>query len=182
MSPRRKIDAPTPVPEASQEGGRRWIVPAAMASAVAVVAAALVASVMLFRSHSDYHRAQVSDVSVLTYVRQFMTQYTSPDPFNANGYADSIQAQATGEFAELFEARKTQTLVQVAMAQPTAGTVTEAGVEGWNDDGSANVIVVTTISTMSPDGTTPVESGVRWLVTVDKEGDQWKISRLREVL
>ena len=38
-------------------------------------------------------------------------------------------------------------LVQVARAEPTTGTVVEAGVQRWNDDGSADVLVATKIST-----------------------------------
>ena len=40
-------------------------------------------------------------------------------------------------------------LVQVARAEPTHGTVVEAGVQRWNDNGSADVLVATKISTQS---------------------------------
>lgn len=187
MSPRRKLEPSTPeVDDVFDDDGdgpsRRWVLPVVVGAAAAVIVAALVGSVLLVREHNVYYRNEIQNVSVLSYVRQFMTQYTSPDPFNANGYTDAIQSQATGEFAEQYEAKKTETLVQIAMAQPTSGTVTEAGVENWNDDGSANVIVLTTISTTSADGKTPIESGIRWFVTAVREGDQWRISKLQEAL
>ena len=43
-------------------------------------------------------------------------------------------------------------LIQVARAEPTQGTVLEAGVQRWNDDGSADVLVATKISNKTPDG------------------------------
>ncbi len=66
-------------------------------------------------------------------------------------------------------------LIQVARAEPTQGTVLEAGVQRWNDDGSADVLVATKISTKRRTER-PVESGNRWVVTAMKEGQQWKIS------
>lgn len=189
MSPRRKYEPEKPAAtrnnqavEIDDEPSRKWLLPLVVGSSAVVIVAALVAGVFLVREHRDFYRNDIENASVLSYVRQFMTQYTSPDPFNANGYTDAIQSQATGEFAQEYEARKTETLVQIAMAQPTSGTVVEAGVEKWNSDGSADVIVVTTISTTSADGKTPIESGIRWLVTAVVEGEQWKISRLREAL
>ena len=74
-----------------------------------------------------------------------------------------------------------QILVQVARAEPTQGTVVEAGVQKWYDDGSADVLVATKISNKTPDGQT-VESGNRWVVTAKKEGQLWKISNLIQVI
>ncbi|MGK2881728.1 MAG: mammalian cell entry protein [Mycobacterium sp.] len=186
MSPRRKLEPlrvaeDEPVVE-SEPGTRRWGLPAAIGAAVVLVVAALVASVFLLQAHSDNYRQDRDGASLLAYVRHFMTQFTSPDPFNANGYADAIQAQATGDFATKFQERKIQLLVEVAISQPAAGTVSEAGVERWNADGSADLLVLTTISTTSPDGTQPVERWNRWSITAAREGDQWKISRLEEAL
>src|SRR3712207_7306215 len=43
-------------------------------------------------------------------------------------------------------------LIQVARAEPTKGTVLEAGLQRWNDNGSVDVLVATKISSKSPDG------------------------------
>jgi Mce-associated membrane protein len=56
-----------------------------------------------------------------------------------------------------------------------------AGVQRWNDDGSADVLVATKVSTKMPDGKT-IESGNRWVVTAKKEGPLWKISNLIQVI
>lgn len=187
MSPRRKLEPSQPESapvekEHVEPVPGRWILPVAVAASAVILVAALAAGVVLVREHTVNYRNEIQNASVLAYVRQFMTQFTSPDPFNANTYAESIQAQATGEFAEQYQANMTETLVQIAMSEPRAGTVTEAGVENWNQDGSVNVIVATTISTVAADGSAPEEHGLRWFVTAVREGDQWKISKLQEAL
>jgi Mce-associated membrane protein len=73
-------------------------------------------------------------------------------------------------------------LVQVARAEPTTGTVLDAGVQRWNDNGSADVLVAVKVGTSTPDGKSTVESGSRWVVTTIEEGQQWKISNLIQVI
>ena len=73
-------------------------------------------------------------------------------------------------------------LVQVARAEPTKGTVVDAGIEKWHDDGSVSVLVATKISTTVGQPKKPVESGGRWVVSAVKEGQQWKISQLTQVI
>ena len=60
-------------------------------------------------------------------------------------------------------------------------TLQEIGIERWNPDGSANVIAVATMATRLPDGSI-IDSGSRWEITAVKEGDQWKVSDLIQVL
>jgi Mce-associated membrane protein len=60
--------------------------------------------------------------------------------------------------------------------------VLEAGLQRWNDDGSADVLLATKITSKSPDGKSTIESGSRWVATTIKEGQQWKISRLIQVI
>jgi Mce-associated membrane protein len=111
-----------------------------------------------------------------------MTSYTSLDPFHANDYADRVLAQGTGDFAKSFKEKMNEIVVQVARAEPTTGTVLEAGVQRWNDNGGADVLVATKISTTGPDGKSTIESGNRWVVTTIEEGQQWKISQLIQVI
>ena len=132
--------------------------------------------------HESDRRASVKDAAALGYVREFMTTYTTIDPFNANAYADRIVAQGTGDFAKMFKEKQNEILLQVARAEPTKGTVLEAGVHRWNDNGSADVLVATKITTKSPDGKSTIESGSRWVATAIKEGQQWKISQLIQVI
>ena len=183
MSPRRKIDAEEPelytTPAAKPP--RRWGLPIVATLSAILIAAAIAASALMVVSHESDHRTQVRDADVLGYVRSFMTTYTTLDPFQANYYGDRIQSQATGDFAKMFKEKINEILVRVARAEPTQGTVVEAGVQRWNDDGSADVLVATKTSNKTPDGKT-IESGDRWVVTAKKEGQLWKISQLIQVI
>ena len=152
-----------------------------IATSLVVVASIVMTSLMLW-SHESDHRAEVRDADVLGYVGQFMTEYTTLDPFHANDYADRVVAHATGEFAKEFKDKENAILVQVARAEPTKGTVVDAGIEKWHDDGSVSVLVATKISTTVGQPKKPVESGGRWVVSAVKEGQQWKISQLTQVI
>jgi Mce-associated membrane protein len=183
MSPRRKIDAKEPelYTAPPPKPPRRWGLPLMATVAGVLIAAAITASTLMLVSHETDRRTAVRDADVLGYVRSFMTTYTTLDPFQANYYGDRIQSQATGDFAKSFKERINEILVQVARVEPTLGTVVEAGVQRWKDDGSADVLVATKISSKGPDGKT-LESGSRWIVTAKKEGQLWKISELIQVI
>ncbi|HUO39035.1 MAG TPA: mammalian cell entry protein, partial [Mycobacterium sp.] len=171
------------VVEPQRKRRRRWGLPGATGVAALLMAGAITASTLMLISHETHRRQTIRDVAVLGYVRAFMTQYTTLDPFHANDYADRILAQGTGEFAKSFKQRENEIVITVARAEPTTGSVTEAGVSRWNDDGSADVLVATKIvTTGGPDGKTAIESGDRWVVSAIKEGQQWKIDRLSEVI
>jgi Mce-associated membrane protein len=183
MSPRRRLDADEqdffavlPKPP------RRWGLPVVAALATLLIAAAISGSTLMLIQHVKDHKETVKAIEARDYVREFMTQYTTLDPFHANDYADRILAQGTGDFAKMFKDKQNEIMIQVARAEPTTGTVLEAGVQRWNDNGSADVLVATKMSTKSPDGKSNVESGNRWVATAIKEGQQWKISNLIQVI
>jgi Mce-associated membrane protein len=194
MSPRRKIEPgeeflfaeQTVMPRFRMQWRRfrtlRWGLPLATTAAVLLTAAVIAACTVMLISHESHRRAAMKDVSVLTYVRSFMTGFTSPDPFHANEYVERVLAESTGGFAKEYQERANQVLVQVARAERTTGTVLDAGVERWNDDGSANVLVATEVTSQTPDGKDAADATFRWVVTAKHEGDQWKISNLVQVI
>lgn len=182
MSPRRKLDAvETELSESVESAPPRRKLATVSAVAALVSAVALAVSTWVFVHAQDGRREEVRQAAVLTFVRSFLTQYTSPDPFNANAYADRVLALGTGGFAKMYAEKLNEIVVQVARAERGVGTVPELGIESWNDDGSANVVAFTTMTTTMPDGR-KVDSSNRWAVTAIKEGDQWKVSNLIEVL
>jgi Mce-associated membrane protein len=183
MSPRRKVEADErDFFDVEPEPRRRWGLPIIAALATLLIAAAITGSALMLIQHEKDRRTSVKDAAALGYVREFMTAYTTLDPFHANDYADRILAQGTGDFAKMFKEKENEILIQVARAEPTTGIVLEAGVQRWNDNGSADVLVATKVSTKSPDGKSTIESGNRWVATTIREGQQWKISQLIQVI
>jgi Mce-associated membrane protein len=183
MSPRRKIEADEPdFFEVTPQPPRRWGFGVVATLASVLIAAVLTAGTLMLVSHRTDVRHRTEDAQVLDYVQAFMTSYTTLDPFNANAYTDRVLAQGTGDFAKMFKEKQNEILIQVAQAEPTTGTVVAAGVQRWNDNGSADVLVATKISAKSPDGKSTIESGNRWVATAIKEGQQWKISQLIQVI
>ncbi|KWX24149.1 mammalian cell entry protein [Mycolicibacterium wolinskyi] len=183
MSPRRRIEpderdyfAVEPKPPI------RWGLPIIALLSGLLIAAAVAGSTFILVRHETDRRTEIKNAAALSYVREFMTVYTTLDPFHANDYADRILTQATGDFQKMFKEKQNEIIIQVARAEPTAGTVLEAGIQRWNDNGSADVLVATKINTRSPDGKTNIESGNRWVATTILEGQQWKISQLIQVI
>ena len=183
MSPRRKVAADEPdFFEVTPDPPRRWGLPLVAALAAVLIAAALTAGSLMLVSHRTDVASRTNDAQVLGYVQAFMTAYTTLDPFNANAYTDRILAQGTGEFENMFKEKQNEILIKVAQAEPTTGSVVAAGVQRWNDNGSADVLVATKVTSKSPDGKSTIESGNRWVATAIKEGQQWKISQLIQVI
>lgn len=184
MSPRRKFQpgeqpllVAQPVPAHRPSG-----MPLVTAVAGLVMAAAVTASALMFLAHESHDRTESKDRDVLGYVTGFMAEFTSIDPYHANDYVTRVLAQATGDFARQYHEKANEILLQVARAEPATGTVLDAGVERWNDDGSAIVIVATEVTSKSPDEKQVLENTNRWTATVTQEGTQWKISNLQQVI
>jgi Mce-associated membrane protein len=183
VSPRRRLGADeSDFFDVEAKPQRRWGLPTIAVLATLLIAAGITASTLMLIGYEKDRRASVKEAAAVGYVREFMTAYTTLDPFHANEYADRILVQGTGDFAKMFKEKENEILIQVARAEPTTGTVVEAGVQRWNDNGSADVLVATKISAKSPDGKSTVESGNRWVATATKEGQQWKISQLIQVI
>lgn len=129
---------------------RRWGLALATTVAVVTMVTAISACALMLVSHESQRRIATKEAAVLTYVSSFMTQFTSVDPFHANDYVDRVLAQATGDFAKQYQDKENEVLVQVARGEPTKGTVLDAGVERWTDDGSATVLVAVDVTSKSP--------------------------------
>ncbi|WP_396922444.1 mammalian cell entry protein [Mycolicibacterium sp.] len=184
MSPRRKLppdDEPS-FPLWRPRPRRRWGLLLAETAATAMAAASIALCALVLYDHQLQRRSDILDVEALGYVRSFMTEFTSPDPFHANNYADRILAQATGDFAEYYRQHENEILVGVARSEPTTGAVLEAAVSRRNDDGSVDIMVVTTLTAKSSDGALQLQRVNRWVVTTKQEGERWKISNLNPMM
>lgn len=182
MSPRRRISAEDQTLFAAREASRMHPLLLVPASAMLATVAALAVSAVTLVNHEQHRRSALRDVEALAAVESFMTMFTSPDPFHANDYLATVLDHATGDFAQQYQEKANQILIAVARSEPTTGTVTAAGVERWNDEGSVSMLVAVENSGKSPDGKHGVRVATRWLATAQKEGDQWKISNLTQVL
>lgn len=183
MSPRRIVDPEAPeFFVAPVDPPARWGLPLVATISALLFAAALGLASFMTVAHESDRQTSIRDADALGYVRAFMTSYTTLDPFNANDYADRIRAQGTGEFVTTFNEKQNEIVLQVARAEPTTGVVLDAGVQRWNDNGSADVLVATKMTSTTPDGKQTIETGSRWVATAIKEGQQWKISRLIQVI
>ena len=183
MSPRRKFQpgeeslfVARPV-EARPRGLAR-----ASAVAAVLMAAAITVCTLMLISHERRVRDAFKEREVLNYATGFMVQFTSIDPYHANDYVSRVLAQATGDFAKQYRDKANEILFQVARAEPATGTVIGAGLERWNDDGSATVMVATEVTSKSPDEKQVFENTNRWTATVTQEGNKWKISDLVQVI
>jgi Mce-associated membrane protein len=185
VSPRRKFqpgEEPLHVGRTETPPQRRWEFPLAAAVAALLVTAAVTVCTLMLISHESNRSAAQKDRAALSYVSWFMTGFTTIDPYHANDYVDRILAQATGDFAKHFEETANETLLQIARAEPTTGTVLGAGVDRWNDDGSVSVLVATDVTSKSGDEKQVFHNTNRWTATAKQEGNQWKISNLQQVI
>lgn len=183
MSPRRKFEpgedsllVAQPIPP------KRWALPVAATIATMVMVAAITLSTLMLISHQDRDHAATREAQAVNYVKWFMVEFTSIDPYHANEYMDRVMAQATGDFAKQYADKANEILIDVARAERATGTVLEAGVERWNDDGTVTVLVATDVTSKSPDGKQVFENTNRWSATARQEGNQWKISNLQQVV
>jgi len=178
LSPRRKFEPGAERLFCPPPPRWRRALPLATALAAVLATAAITVCALVLISHQNLWRATVKDAAALSYVHSFMTEFASPDPYHANDYTDRILAQATGEFARQYRADRNEIAIQVARSEPTVGSVLDAGVARWNDDGSVDVLVVTKFTSKTSDGKVVLERENRWVVTAEQEGDRWKISGL----
>jgi Mce-associated membrane protein len=182
MSPRHKFQpGEEPLFVARPVQGRPWGLRLAGVVAALLMAAAITVCALMLVSHERGMRVASKEREVLNYVSGFMAQFTSVDPYHANDYVNRVLGQATGDFAKQYHDKANEILLQVARAEPATGTVLASGLERWNDDGSATVMVATEVTSKSPDEKQVFENTNRWTATVTQEGNQWKISNLLQV-
>jgi Mce-associated membrane protein len=172
---------PSP-PQQWWKPSRTWAVPSLATAAVLLATAAVTTSSLVLVEHRSQHELTMKQADVLDFVKAFMNGFTTLDPFHANAYFDRVMANATGDFAKQYHDKQNEILVQVAKAEPTKGNTLAVGVERWNDDGSANVMVATDVTSKSPDGKQKFDNTNRWVVTAQREGNQWKISSMQQVI
>ena len=103
MSPRRRIEAGVdPALRLPPARPRNRLLSVVVPVAALAMVAALALSAFVFAKSITAQRASIRNAAVVDFVRSFITQYTSPDPFNANAYAEKVLSLGTGNFAKLY--------------------------------------------------------------------------------
>jgi Mce-associated membrane protein len=146
------------------------------------VVAALVALVgwLGFRAYQS-HQAQAQRSEFLQAARQSALNLTTIDWQKVNTDVRRILDGATGEFHDDF-AKRSQPFVDVVKQakSTTVGTITEAGLESETAD-TAQVLVAVTVKTSNAGAPEQDPRAWRMSISVQKVGDQAKVSSVEFV-
>jgi Mce-associated membrane protein len=161
-------------------GARRPLSPPARATwfgVLVVVALAALLGWFGFRFHQS-QQAQAQQSQFLQVARQGALNLTTIDWQHADADVHRILDSATGEFYNDF-AKRSQPFVEVLTQAKatTVGTITEAGLESETAD-SAQALVTIAVRTSNAGETDPVPRAWRMRITVQKVGDQIKVSNV----
>lgn len=147
---------------------------------VAVVALAAVAGWLGVKSYHSYQTQAERELYVQV-ARQGAINLTTIDWQRADADVQRILDSATGSFYDDFSSRSQPFVDVVKQAQSTSvGTVVEAGVESATDNG-AQVLVAVSVMTSNPGAPEQQPRAWRMRITVDRVGDDAKVSNVEFV-
>ncbi|WP_084042527.1 MULTISPECIES: mammalian cell entry protein [Mycobacterium] len=143
----------------------------------AVVALASLAGWLGFRLHQS-QQVQAQRSQYLQVARQGALNLTTIDWQHADADVRRILDGATGEFYNDF-AKRSQPFIEVLQQTKatTVGTIKEAGLESQTADG-AQVLVAVAVQTSNAGEADPVPRGWRMRISVQRVGDQVKVSNV----
>jgi Mce-associated membrane protein len=150
---------------------------ATLFSLTVVVALAALAGWWGFRLHQS-QQVQAQRSQYLQVARQGALNLTTIDWQHADADVRRILDGATGEFYNDF-AKRSQPFVEVLQQAKatTVGTITEAGLESETADG-AQALVAVAVQTSNAGEADPVARAWRMRISVQKVGDQVKVSNV----
>jgi Mce-associated membrane protein len=149
------------------------------ALAVAVALAALVGW-LGFRAYQS-EQVQTQRSQLLQVAKQGALNLTTIDWQKAESDVQRILDGAAGQFHDDF-AKRAQPFIEVVKQakSTTVGTITDAGLESQTAD-SAQVLVAVTVTTANAGAPQPDPHGWRMRISVQKVGDQAKVSNVEFV-
>ncbi|WP_142271290.1 mammalian cell entry protein [Mycobacterium sp. AT1] len=169
-------DPPERRPRAWHSALRR---PATLGVAIVVVLSTLLGW-LGFQYHQASH-AQAERGRFLQTARQAALNLTTIDWEHAEDDVRRITEGATGEFYDEFAQRSDAFVGVVKQAKSVSvGTVTEAGLESQSD-GEAQALVAVSVKTSNTTGNEQVPRAWRMRISVQRTGDQMKVSRVEFV-
>jgi len=150
---------------------------AAMVGVAVVVALSATAGWLGFRAYQS-HQAQAQRQLFLQVGRQCAINLTTIDWQHAEEDVQRIIDSATGKFYDQFSQRKQPFIDVVKKAQSkSVGTITEAGVESESGN-EAHVLVAVSIKTTNLGSTDEAPREWRMKISLEKSGDQVKVSNV----
>jgi Mce-associated membrane protein len=150
-----------------------------IAAAAAIPLTALVGW-LGFRTHQS-HQAQEQRQLFLQVGRQGALNLTTIDWHRADTDVQRILDSATGNFYDDFSKRQQPFIQVVKKAQSTSvGTITEAGLESESRD-EARVLVAVSVKTLNLGGAEQAPRAWRMRISVQKVGDEAKVSNVQFV-
>ncbi|WP_370653134.1 MULTISPECIES: tetratricopeptide repeat protein [Mycobacterium] len=147
---------------------------------VAVVALSLLVGWLGWQNWQARH-AQQARARYLQTARQAALNLTTIDWQHVDADVRRIMDNSTGEFQDEFAQRSAPFIEVVKQAKSSSvGTVTEAAMESQTAE-AAKVIVAASVKTSDANGTEPVPRAWRMRISIQRIGDQFKISRVEFV-
>ena len=133
-----------------------------------------------FRAYQA-HQEQALQSQLVQAARQGALNLTTIDWQHAEGDMQRILDGATGQFRDEFASRSQSFIEAVKQAKSTSvGTITEAGLES-EGGGHAQVLVAATVKVSTDGASEQVPRAWRMRITVQKDGDQAKVSNVEFV-
>jgi Mce-associated membrane protein len=133
-----------------------------------------------FRAYQA-HQEQALQSQLLQAARQGALNLTTIDWQHAEGDMQRILDGATGQFRDEFASRSQPFIEAVKQAKSTSvGTITEAGLES-EEGGHARVLVAVAVKTSTAGAPEQDPRAWRMRITVQKDGDQAKVSNVEFV-
>ncbi|OHV04708.1 hypothetical protein [Mycobacterium talmoniae] len=176
--------ADTDDPEVAEPAPKRrpaWVSTALTAAALAVICGLLASSAYLGWHHhaAAHHRAQTAAFAAAA--KQELINLTSFNYTHAKDDVQRVLDNATGEFKDDFTKRADDFTAVVEQSKVvTEGTVTAVAVESMSTD-AAVVLVSATSNVTNAAGAQEEPRAWRMRMTVTRDGDQYKVSKVEMV-
>lgn len=165
---------------AAQTRGRRSVAPLLALSAAVVVALGCLAGWLGYRTY-EARQAQAQTNEFVAVARQAALNLTSIDYTDVDGDIQRILNLSTGTFHDDFQQRSQPFIDVVRKTQSKSeGTITAAGVQSQDGD-QAEVLVAVTVNTTNAAAPKQDPRSWRMRISVEKSGDNAKVSNVQFV-
>jgi Mce-associated membrane protein len=173
-------EPPDGVPDSAVDSPAPSVRRAMLLGAAIVVSLSVLVGWLGFRAYQA-HQQHALQSQLLQAARQGALNLTTIDWQHVEGDMQRILDGATGQFRDEFASRSQPFVEAVKQAKSTSvGTITEAGLES-EEGGHARVLVAVAVKTSNAGAPAQDPRAWRMRITVQKDGDQAKVSNVEFV-